>query len=193
MKKSDCIFVSSSNDTRVAEYAAHLFLQSWSPYIIFSGGNGRGTESWVRPEADVFADIAIQCGVPNEKILIENKSTNTGENILFTKKVLTEKGLDPQSIILVQKPYMMRRAFATFKKLWSEKEFIVTSPDISFDDYPNSEISKDTLINFMVGDLQRIKIYPEKGFQIHQDIPVDVWHAYEKLLAYGYTEHCIKE
>jgi hypothetical protein len=42
----------------------------------------------------------------------------------------------------------------------------------------------------MVGDLQRIKIYPAKGFQVEQDIPGDVWEAYEKLLEMGFDE-CI--
>jgi len=44
----------------------------------------------------------------------------------------------------------------------------------------------------MIGDLQRIKVYPQKGFQIFQEIPDDVWTAYEQLLALGYTKHLIK-
>jgi hypothetical protein len=43
----------------------------------------------------------------------------------------------------------------------------------------------------MVGDLQRIKVYPEKGFQISQDIPDDVWKAYEELVRLGYTKHLV--
>ena len=45
----------------------------------------------------------------------------------------------------------------------------------------------------MVGDLQRIKLYPAKGFQIHQHIPDDVWSAYEQLVALGYDKHLVKE
>jgi hypothetical protein len=44
----------------------------------------------------------------------------------------------------------------------------------------------------MVGDLQRIKIYPEKGFQIAQEIPDDVWQAYEQLVAMGFDRHLAK-
>lgn len=131
-------------------------------------------------------------GVPKKKVLIENKSTNTGENILFTQKLLKEKKLDPQTFIVVQKPYMERRTYATFKKVWPEKEIIVTSPQISFEDYPNEKISKEDVINIMVGDLQRIKLYPKKGFQIPQKIPSSVWAAYEQLVELGYTKHIIK-
>ena len=194
LEKADCIFVLGSHDTRVAEYAADLFLKDYAPYIIFSGGLGNLTkETFPKPEADIFADIATKKGVPPEKILIESKSANTGENVEFTKKLLDEKGLNFDTFILVQKPYMERRTFATFKKVWPEKKFIVTSPPISFEDYPNEEISKDKVINIMVGDLQRIKIYPERGFQIFQEIPPNVWSAYEKLVELGYTKHLVKE
>ncbi len=194
LEKADCILALGSHDTRVAERGAQLFLEEWSPLLIFSGGIGRLTpESWNEPEADKFAKVAIEMGVPKEKILIENASSNTGENIKFTKKLLVEYGIDPKKIILVQKPYMERRAYATCKKVWPEKEVIVTSPQLSFEEYPNGEISEDEIINIMVGDLQRIKIYPERGFQIQQEIPDDVWTAYGQLVGAGYKEHLIKE
>ncbi len=192
--KSDCILALGSHDTRVAERAAELYLEGWAPLLIFSGGLGRLTDSlWTESEADLFAKIAIQKGVPEKNILIENRSTNTGENIQFTKQLLSEKGLDLQTFILVQKPYMERRSFATFAKNWPEKSFVVTSPQIAFEDYPTEEISLQKVIHIMVGDLQRIKIYPEKGFQIYQEIPADVWDAYEKLVAMGFDEQLIQE
>ncbi|MCW3112413.1 MAG: hypothetical protein JWR18_809 [Segetibacter sp.] len=192
LEKSDCILVLGSHDVRVAERAADLFLQQWAPLLIFSGGLGRLTEDmWTETEADKFAKIAIEMGVPEEAILIENKSTNTGENILFTQKLLDQNNLHPQSFIVVQKPYMERRSYATFKKHWPDKKLIVTSPQISFVDYPNDEISLEKVIHIMIGDLQRIKIYAEKGFQIYQPIPDDIWQAFEKLVALGFNEHLI--
>lgn len=193
VEKADCVLVSGSHDLRVAERGAKLFLNGYASLIIFSGGLGNLTKDiWSESEADRFAEVAVKMGVPKDKILIENKSTNTGENIIFTKKILAERGIDPKKFILVQKPYMERRMYATFRKLWPEKECIVTSPQLSFEDYPNEEIGEDDVINIMVGDLQRIKIYPEKGFQILQEIPQDVWKAYEKLVAAGCTRYLIK-
>lgn len=43
-----------------------------------------------------------------------------------------------------------------------------------------------------MGDLQRIQLYPEKGFQTHQGIPIDVWQAYEQLVDLGFTQQLIK-
>jgi uncharacterized SAM-binding protein YcdF (DUF218 family) len=193
IEKSDCILVLGSHDLRVAEKGAELYLQGWAPILIFSGGLGRLTNDiWKETEAEKFATIALKMGVPIEAILIENKSTNTGENILFTQQLLKENNLDLQSFIVVQKPYMERRSYATFKKHWPDKKLTVTSPQISFENYYNDEIPLESVINIMVGDLQRIKIYPEKGFQIFQEIPEYVWSAYEKLVELGYTDHLVK-
>jgi len=176
----------------VAERGAELYLQGLAPILLFSGGLGNVTKGiWKDPEADRFARIALDMGVPSEAIFIENQSTNTGENILFTQRLLEDKGLHPQTFLLVQKPYMERRSYATFKKHWPDKDLIVTSPQISFEDYPTPEIPMERVIQIMVGDLQRIRIYPEKGFQIAQEIPDTVWAAYQRLVEWGFTQHLV--
>ena len=194
LEKTDCILVLGSHDLRVAERGASIYLEGWASVLIFSGGLGNLTQGiWKEPEADQFSKIAVSMGVPKENILIENKSTNTGENILFTQQLLKEKQLDPHSFIVVQKPYMERRSYATFKKHWPHKKLIVTSPQISFEEYATDDIPMERVINIMAGDLQRIKYYPQKGFQIPQEIPDDVWQAYEQLVKLGFDKHLITE
>jgi uncharacterized SAM-binding protein YcdF (DUF218 family) len=193
LKRSDCILVLGSHDTRVAERGAELYLQGWAPLLIFSGGLGRLTDGlWQETEADKFSKIAMQMGVPANAILVENKSTNTGENIHFTRQLLEQKKLYPETFTVVQKPYMERRSYATFKKVWPEKDIIITSPQISFEEYPTGDLTMDRVIQIMVGDLQRIKLYAEKNFQIEQDIPQKVWKAYEQLVKAGYDEQLVK-
>jgi uncharacterized SAM-binding protein YcdF (DUF218 family) len=193
LENADCILVLGSHDLRVAERGAEVYLEGLAPIIIFSGGLGNVTKGiWTETEADKFATIALDKGVPREAIFIENKSTNTGENILFTQQLLKDKHLDLQKFIVVQKPYMERRSYATFKKHWPDKDLLVTSPQIAFEDYPNEEIPVERVINIMVGDLQRIRVYPEKGFQIPMDIPKDVWKAYEELVEMGFDSHLVK-
>jgi uncharacterized SAM-binding protein YcdF (DUF218 family) len=198
LARADAILVLCSHDKVVAARGAELFLEGWAPLLIFAGGLGAITRHlWHEPEADQFAGIAIEMGVPKDRILVENRSTNTGENVLFTKQLLAEKKLDPQTFIVVQKPYMERRSYATFRKVWPEKEVRVTSPRVSLDDYlraySNDALSPDDVIGIMVGDLQRIQRYPAKGFQIHQEIPDDVWRAYEELVKAGYDKFLLED
>ncbi|HEU4833667.1 MAG TPA: YdcF family protein [Pyrinomonadaceae bacterium] len=194
---ADAILVLCSHDERVAERAAQLFHEGRAPLVIFSGGQGSITRAlWSEPEAERFARIAVSLGVPRENILTETESTNTGENIHFTKRLLEERGLDPQRFIVVQKPYMERRAYATFRKLWPEKELVVTSPQVSFreylDHYTNRALSVADVVGIMVGDLQRIRIYPDRGWQIAQEIPDEVWGAFEELVRAGYDKYLIQ-
>jgi uncharacterized SAM-binding protein YcdF (DUF218 family) len=193
---ADAILVLCSHDERVAERAAQLFHEGRAPLVIFSGGQGAITRSlWNEPEAERFAHIAVSLGVPRENILTETQSTNTGENIKFTKRLLAERGLDPQTFIVVQKPYMERRAYATFRQFWPEKDLVVTSPQVSFreylDQYTNRALSVADVVGIMVGDLQRIRLYPARGYQIAQEIPDEVWGAYEELVRAGYDKYLI--
>lgn len=194
LKKADLIVVFGSHDLRVAAYAADLYLKGLAPLILFTGGFGGITKHvWNKAEAEKFAEVAIEKGVNPEHILRETESRNTGENVIFTQKLLEDKGIKPRKVIFVQKPYMERRLWANLKKRWNDIEIIVTSPDISYEDYPNEDISKEEMINVMVGDLQRIKEYPKLGFQVPQDIPDDVWQAYEKLVELGFDKRLIKK
>jgi uncharacterized SAM-binding protein YcdF (DUF218 family) len=191
LRPADAILVLCSHDIRVADRGAQLFLDGWAPLLIFSGGLGAITSQlWREPEAELFARVAVQMGVPPQRILIEPNSSNTGENVRFTRALLAERGLDLHSLIVVHKPYMERRSYATLKKVWPELEPVVTSPQVTLDEYlglyTNDSLSAADVIGIMVGDLQRIRIYPEKGFQIPQPIPDDVWASYEALVASGY-------
>ena len=194
LKKTDVIIALGSHDDRVAKYASHLILQEYAPILVTTGGFGKITKDTLKEsEGSRFAKIAQKMGVPPEKILIEETSTNTGENLLNSKKLLERAGLSPQSAILVTKPYMRRRAYATAMKQWPEVDWIVSSPNITLDRYATQNVDTETMINLMVGDLQRIAIYPQKGFQIKQDIPNKVWESYHFLCAAGYNSFLIKE
>ena len=197
LEPADAILVLCSHDERVAERSVELFEAGLAPLVIFSGGAGAITKQlWREPEAERFARIAIAAGVPKESILTETKSSNTGENVRFTRQMLDALGLELQKFLLVQKPYMERRSYATFRKLWPEKDVIVTSPQISFEDYlrnyANSALSREDVISIMVGDLQRIRLYPARGFQIEQEVPADVVAAFDELVTAGFTKFLIQ-
>jgi len=189
---ADVIIVLGSHDTRVAERGAEVFLAGWAPLIVFSGNLGALTsEIWTRPEAEIFAEVAEKRGVPRERMLLEPRATHTGENVSFSRDLLAARGIHPHRVIAVQKPYMERRTLATFGQRWPEVEVIVTSPQISFDDYPRPDISRDDVIHIMLGDLQRLQVYADKGWSTRQDLPAEVAAAYERLVRAGYTRRLL--
>lgn len=200
LENADAILVLGNRDIRVAQRAAQLWLDGWAPYLVCSASGNihndkPGREQFVgSTEAEVFAAKAIAIGVPEDAIIVENQSQNTGQNYEFALARLAEKGVKVETLIAVQKPYMERRTYATGKVWLPDINLIVTSPNISLADYPNESNSEgEHWIHALVGDLQRIKEYPKKGFQIEQEIPDEVWDAYEYLVAEGYTNRLIAD
>ena len=196
LRPAHCIVVLGSHDIRVADYAIELYHRNCAPLLLFSGGvvqrNAALGVFWDTNEADYFARRALATGVPAEAILSENRSRNTGENIRFTRKLLKSRGLDFQSVILVQKPYMERRVLATAQKQWPGLDFVVTSPPIACADYLKGHLPREEVIQHIVGDFQRVKVYGDKGFQTPQAIPAPVWEAFEQLVARGYDKRLVR-
>jgi uncharacterized SAM-binding protein YcdF (DUF218 family) len=193
MRKCDCVFALGSHDLRVADFAADLINKNWAPLLVCSGGLGRLTrEIWQESEAAKFAEIAQAAGVRKEQIIIEDQSTNTGENILYTKKLLEDRDYCIKSAILVHKPYMERRALATVQRYWPELEVVISSPRINFKEYATDEIPLAELIQIMAGDFQRILIYPEKGFQTKQGVTPEAVQAFEYLRRHGFSKYLIE-
>jgi len=187
---ADAIIAFGSYDPKVGEYAAKLFLDGYAPILIFSGGQSDSTKMWSKSEAETFYDIAIAMGVPKEKIFIETTSTNSGENITYTKELIKKNNLKLDTAVVVQKTFMERRVYAALSKQWPELDIIVTSHSETDLEYYIDLLGYDSAVGDILGDLERIKKYPELGFQIEQNIPDDVWNARCILRGLGY---CKKE
>lgn len=187
---ADLILVLGSHDLRVGDRAAELYRQSVSKRLCFTGGYGNWTRGhFERPEAELIAERAMACGVPESCILKEPRASNTGENIAFSKTLLKQQGWEISRAVAVQKPHMERRAWASLCCQWPEITWQVTSPQLDFDAYCQEGISPKMITEVMVGDLQRILTYPALGYQIPQEVPTEVSQAYELLMGRGYVGH----
>ncbi|WP_344946054.1 YdcF family protein [Sphaerisporangium flaviroseum] len=182
-----------SHDLGVAAFAAELYIAGLFPVLVFTGGNSPTTAArFPRGEAVHFRQHALELGVPDSAIMLEPSASNTGQNITFSREVLASAGVNPTTVLLISKPYMERRSFATARKLWPEVQVICASEPLEFDDYLKS-IGDDMLVlDMLVGDLQRVIEYSKLGFAIAQDVPEDVHAAYESLLAAGFTSRLLK-
>jgi uncharacterized SAM-binding protein YcdF (DUF218 family) len=192
---SDCLLIFCSNDLRVAEYAAALYHAGMARYILCSGGVAHQHDllatSWDEAEAIVFKKELMKLDVTQSNIFVESAATNTGENARYSRAYIEAHLQDIQKILLVQKPFMERRAFATLKKEWPTVDVSVTSPPILFHDWCRNEQEKEDIIHILVGDTERIWIYSEKGYLIPQVVPEEVMISYHFLKEQGYTKHSI--
>ena len=191
-EKADIILAAGSHDLRAAEHAAQLYLNGIAPLIVCAGGYGQMTEGvFAKPEGELFAERCMVLGVPEKDIVIENRSANTGENFAFSRKLLSEKGIFPQSGIVTCKPYMAKRVWATGTKQWGEVRWSVSTAKLSFREYPTPATPLESTIQLMVGDLQRLRIYAEKGFQTPVEVPEEIWQANERLIGDGYDRYAL--
>ena len=192
LEKADVIVGFGCYDEDIPRRCAELWHQGFAPFVCFSGGLGRNTSGiWSKSEAERFAAIAIAEGVPEERIILENKSTNSAENLLFTPKVLAEKGIKAEKIIAVHKPYMEKRLWAAMQVYWPRVQAIYTSPQVSVEEHiAHAErigMTRKGVIETIVGDVQRMELYAEKGYQRAVKIPDEVRAAFAALVAEGYT------
>ena len=196
-EKADVIVGFGNFNTNIARRAAELYLQGLAPVVLVTGGLGRNTEGLLpEPEAVRFARVAMECGVPEMAILMEPDSTNTAENILFTRRMLEEKGIAHDRILGVHQPFMERRITAAMGVYWPEQDFRVTSPQTSIADYladaKRQGVTENAAVSVIVGDFQRMDLYAKKGYQIPQYIPPEAWDAFHRLVKMGYDKQLAK-
>lgn len=177
-----------SHDLGVADTTVDLYRRGMMPLIVFTGATSRTTQDRMpRGEAEHYRDRALELGVPAEVILVEPHARNTGQNITLSRALLEQRGVDVASVLLVSKPYEERRAYATARKLWPDVSFVSASTPMKLSEYFDSIEDERLVIEMLVGSLQRLLIYPAQGFSIAQDVPGEVFYAYERLVAQGFT------
>ena len=197
LQKADCIVGFGNFNTDIARRAAELYHAGFATKVLFTGGLGRNTEGLLpEPEAVRFAKAAMEAGVPEADIILEPDSTNTKENILFTREKLEKLGLPHGRILGVHQPFMERRIKAAMGVYWPDLNFSVTSPQVTIPEYlaraREQGVTENASVSVIVGDFQRMDLYAKKGFQIPQHIPEAAWKAFYQLVEMGFDKQLAK-
>lgn len=182
-----------SHDLGVATCSSRLYLEKMAPLIVFSGSNSPTTVNrFPRGEAVHYGEHAVSLGVPRSAILLETRATNTAENFQFSREVLQAAGVPVTSILLVSKPYEQRRSLATAMKIWPEVDVVCASEPVTLSEYIDEIGSSKTVVDMLVGTLQRLVEYPKRGFIIDQKVPVEAVNAFERLRNRGFDSRVIR-
>ncbi|MGO4635453.1 YdcF family protein [Streptomyces sp. 2RAF24] len=181
-----------SHDLGVADVTVSLYRRGMVPLIVFTGATSRTTRDRMpRGEAEHYRERTVELGVPEAVVLVEPLARDTGENIRFSRELLAERGVAVSSVLLVSKPYEERRAYATARKLWPEVEVVSASSPMALVAYVDAVGDARLVLDMLVGAVQRLIVYPARGFVIEQQIPDDVVAAYERLRAQGFTSRIV--
>jgi len=160
-EKADLIFVFGTRHKEVVYKALEIYSNGLAKKIIISGGVNKinGVN-----EAKTLSENLIGLGVKAEDIIIEDRSTNSLENVIFSKKII-EKEIgfkNIKKIIVVTKNYHIKRVLMTFKKHFSQDiEFLPISYDIGFtrENWFKNNLGKSKVLS----EYEKIHKYLKKG------------------------------
>lgn len=91
-------------------HGVNLFKQGLAPYLILTGGLGEKPPA----EAEVMRRLAIKWGIPEERIIVEDRATSTCESAQLVAAIMKEKGFN--SALLVSDGFHLPRAKLLFRE-----------------------------------------------------------------------------
>lgn len=191
---ADAIIGFGHFDLKIPRRCAELYLKNYASRILFTGGVGAGSADFQFPEAVEFKNLVLKefPQIPGEHIIIEPKSTNTGENLRFLQKVLLEKspdfafGTGIKKVLKVSNAYRQRRAYLTCKKEFPGVEFINSPAQTTFEEELELYKTKNQdLLRHLSGEMERMLMYPIFNYIVSDNIPEDILQAYKLLMVFA--------
>ena len=112
-KPDDRIYFNKASDRIMM--AVHLYKINKVDKILISGGKGTVVADY-RPESESLNDFLLMLGIPEDDIIIENRSNNTYQNAAYTKEIINKR-YKGSNLILITSAFHMRRAVGCCKNI----------------------------------------------------------------------------
>ncbi|MDO8538970.1 MAG: YdcF family protein [Opitutaceae bacterium] len=179
-------------DLALPRFCGELFIHGAGRRIILCGGIGAGTGNLGGPEADAWrAELRkSHPQIPDDEVLVENRSTNTAENITFTAELLKRAdpaggfGVGIHTAIIVASPSRLRRVRLTMAALQPAVHVVRQVPRFTFDAeqalYARHGIDYN---DHLAGEIDRIVDYPKRGWVAAEPLPPEIARAHAVLHA----------
>ena len=191
VEQSDMIFILGNSSDQLPHEAAILYKRHLAPLLVISGGRGRISKNDTEREAYRYTKSLILEDIPSNRIISEDKASNTGENITFAKKLLEDKKLEVRKAIAVTTPVLSRRHKLTLVKLWPSINWTLHTPAVPRFEQLLSSANADVFINLLVGEIDRLQSYPTRGFMDTVSIPRKVAESNDLLKNSGYVDQLV--
>lgn len=166
---ADLLIIFGNDDIRTIERAAQVYNDGLANNVAACGGTkGRLHKDLVKhiretkynisgdlnllSEAEIIKQVLVVNGVPEDKIILEERSAHTRQNVDELKAVLHKRGVQKFTAILIQKPLQQMRARLTFEKGFEEE---IEAGDVRYISYAAylpyiTEMSREELAKSIV-------------------------------------------
>jgi uncharacterized SAM-binding protein YcdF (DUF218 family) len=184
---SDVIIGFGHFDLKIPRHCGELYTNESARRIIFTGGIGSGTADLGKAEAVAFREELRRRhpSISAEAVIVEDRSTNTSENVQFTAQKLKMEypdftfGEQIKKVLIVANAYRQRRVFLTCRRNLPEVEFYNSPPTSTFEEELQLFSSKGfDFIKLLLGEIDRIIRYGEKGYILRENIPGKIYDNY---------------
>ena len=160
------IFGTSTIDNEILESVARDYQKGRFPKVIVTGLSGRLYSETGKPVAHIMRDELITRGIPSDIILVQDRSTNTLEDVAFSLDVLEKHSISPESIAFLCKAHHSGRCLRTLRKFFPSQ---ILSPVTYLAEYEGVKISKEDWYQHEVsrgrvyGEYLRVVEYTRRG------------------------------
>ena len=209
----DVIVLAGNSVLASVDVVANAFKSGYARRVLICGGVGHATSFLrdavrrvdslggivvdERPESHILADVlAVTHDIQRSDLLIEDRSTNCGDNAWQSRRVLEEQSLRPETLAIVQDPTMQRRSHASFERAWrgsAGPRFVSFAPVLptvtETEVLPADTWPLDRFVSLVLGEVPRLRDdlegYGPRGrdFIEHVEIPSEVLEAHERVSA----------
>ncbi len=163
IKPVDIIIVLGNDYIKTMDSVADIYHKGYCKKILITGHSSKKDQT---PESERFLKRAIQLGISEDDIILESEASNTKENFIYSKKLLSKdmKSGAIKDVMIVCLAFHSRRSLMTAKKWFSNSVnyiFFTTSD--------NRHIKANTWYKTNIGrkrvfeEIERIGKYSVKG------------------------------
>ena len=149
------IFGTSTIDNDILESVARDCQRGHFPKVMVTGLSGRLYSETGKPVAHIMRDELIARGVPSDLILVQDRSTNTLEDVAFSLDVLEQHNISPESIAFLCKAHHSGRCLRTLRKFFPSQTL---SPVTYLAEYEGVKVSK---ADWYQHEVSRGRVYGE--------------------------------
>lgn len=214
LKKVDVLVLLGNSITYTIKCAVDAYRNNLCDRILINGGIGHSTEILRnqikknkrferievdnRAEADIFFDIMTKIyNISSDNIIVENQSTNCGDNAFKAITLLDKLNISYSSLLLIQDPTMQLRTYASFLKYVNDKKVKLINyapfiPVINNNlNLTNTDIdgiwNEQRYLELIIGEIPRLKDDINgygpcgKNYIAHVEVPKKIEEQYIRL------------